>query len=273
MDTKILRVPVNSPTLEPHTTANCFLIGNEQESLLIDTGFNHAKTRYELENVIQKNNLKTPKTIILTHSHPDHASGVCQLMDWEPIIYCHPNEKESILKTIPRESTLSLLHDNTKITVANIEISILLAPGHTPGQLNLYIPSKELLISGDNIVGTGTTWIGPPEGNMTEYLQTLDRLRSLKLKKIGPGHGEWVESPYEQIDFVIKRRRSRENQIISLLKEHQSLTSFELMKKIYENNIPTSVYGVAQKTIEAHLIKLLEERKVIMQDSVYRINS
>ncbi|WP_165820774.1 MBL fold metallo-hydrolase [Pueribacillus theae] len=270
---KIIRVPVPTPTLWPNTTTNSYLIGNEQESLLVDAGYDRPETKEELEKAIKENKLAKPDKIVLTHSHPDHAPGVRRLADWSPLVYCHKNEKEEIKKAISPMDHLAFLEEGDILAVAGVKITIIHGPGHTSGQLNLYIPSAEILIAGDNIVAEGTTWIGAPDGDMRDYLDTLHRLKQLKLKKIGPGHGEWVLSPYEQIDFVINRRLQREKQIKSFLEEKGSLTSTQLTEMIYENTIHPSVFDVARRTTEAHLAKLMKEGLVSQKDSVYSLNS
>lgn len=270
---KIIRVPIPTPTLKPHTTTNCYLIGNEQESILVDAGYDQQETKQELKKAIMENGLANPKSIILTHSHRDHAPGVRQLIDWSPIVYCHHNERQAIEEAIAPMNELSLLNDGDFIQIAGVGMTVIHGPGHTAGQLNLYIPSEEILIAGDNIVAEGTTWIGPPEGDMIDYLHTLNRLKKLKLTRIGPGHGEWVLNPYEQIEFIIQRRIYRESQIKSLLEKHKHLTSTSLTKMIYENTIHPSIFDVAKRTIEAHLIKLMKEGSVVLQNSVYSIKS
>jgi endoribonuclease LACTB2 len=268
---KIIRVPIPTPTLWPNTTTNCYLIGNEQESILVDAGYDQQETKQQLKKALLENNLAKPKSIILTHSHRDHAPGVRRLVDWSPTVYCHINELEAIKAAIAPVNELVTLHNEEVIKVSNVEITVMHCPGHTTGQLNLYISSKQVLIAGDNIVGEGTTWIGPPDGDMSDYIHTLHRLKQLPLRKIGPGHGEWVINPYEQIEFVLNRRIYRENQIKSLLKEHRHLTSANLTKMIYENTIHPSIFDVAKRTTEAHLIKLIQEGFALQKDSVYSI--
>lgn len=269
---KILRIPVPSPTLWPNVTTNCYLVGNAKNCILIDAGYNQPETKEAIESVLRDYNLAKPEKIVLTHHHLDHALGVEQLKHWQAQIYCHQNECEEITKPLPFISTIHTLQDNDSITVDTLEIQVLHAPGHTAGQLNFYIPSEEILIAGDNILGKGTTWIGPPDGDMSDYFQTLNRLKSLKLKRIGPGHGEWVEKPYEQIDFILERRIAREKQIFSLLTEHGGLTSEQLTKIIYENNIHPSIFEVAKRTVEAHLIKLIKEQAVRKSNILYYVS-
>jgi endoribonuclease LACTB2 len=270
---KIIRIPIPTPTLWPHTTTNCYLIGNEQESLLVDAGYDQQETRVVLEKAIKENGIAKPKSIILTHSHSDHAPGVRQLMDWAPLVYCHKKESQAIRAAISPVNKLSFLNDEDSLRVADEVISVIHAPGHTEGQLNLYIPSEQVLIAGDNIVAEGTSWIGPPDGDMTDYFHTLKRLKQLKITKIGPGHGEWVLNPYDHIEFVLNRRLFRESQIKSLLKEHKHISSANLTKMIYENTIHPSIFEVAKRTTEAHLIKLMKEGEIFQQDSIYSLKS
>lgn len=268
-DLKLIRVPISTPTLLPHTTTNCYLIGNEQESILVDAGFDLPETKIDLERAIRENSLAIPKSIILTHSHPDHAPGVRQLNGWNPVVYCHPLEKQTTLEAISPWNKLSFLNDGDIIEMGGEEIIILHAPGHSSGQLNLYIPSRQVLLAGDNIVAEGTSWIGPPDGDMSDYFQTLLRLKEFDISRIGPGHGDWVVNPYEHIEFVLNRRQYRENQIRSFLKDHGKLTAENLTNMIYDQLPHPSVLEFAIRTTEAHLLKLMKEGTVTREDSFY----
>nr|WP_244987028.1 MBL fold metallo-hydrolase [Oceanobacillus caeni] len=251
----------------PHTTTNSYLIGNEEESILVDAGYDTEDTRKLLEWEINKHGLARPKRIVLTHAHQDHAPGVRMLIHWMPTILCHEKEEEQVLSAISPWEEITLIEDEDSIKVDGEEIIVMHTPGHTLGHVSLYIPSEQILIAGDNIVAEGTTWIGAPDGDMKDYLQTLQRLRNLKIEKIGPGHGKWVHQPHEHIDFVIQRRLHREQQLLTLLEKHQQITSKELTEIIYQDRIHPSVFPVAQKTIEAHLDKLLKEDLIQYDES------
>ena len=129
---KVIRVPIPTPTLFPHTTTNCYLIGNDQDCILVDAGYDQEETRTLLEKVISEHGLATPKKIILTHSHPDHAPGVRRLVDWSPLVHCHFDEKEGTLAAISPWQDVSFLNDGDLIKVADEEIMVI----HGPGQPN-----------------------------------------------------------------------------------------------------------------------------------------
>jgi endoribonuclease LACTB2 len=270
---KIIRIPIPTPTLWPHTSTNCYLIGNEHESILLDAGYDQPETKQGLEDAIAQHNLATPRVILLTHFHPDHAPGVRQLVDWEPSILCHVKEKQAILDAIAPIKTVSALNDGDELTVAGVSLKIIHAPGHTPGHLNLYIPSAKVLLAGDNILGEGTTWIGKPDGDMTDYIHTLKRLQELEINKLGPGHGDWVLAPHQQIQFVLDRRLQREQQIKELLANHKKISTTELTKLIYQDNIHPSVFEVARRTTEAHLLKLVNEGIVSQEESHFSLKA
>ncbi|WP_194841266.1 MBL fold metallo-hydrolase [Salinibacillus xinjiangensis] len=268
---RIIRIPISTPTLYPNTETNSYLIGNEEESLLVDAGYDQVDTIREVEKAIQDHDMVAPKRILLTHYHPDHAPGVRQLQHFSPTVLCHQKELEQIKEAIHPLTHIQTVHDGENIQIDGVNITIIHGPGHTAGHLSLYIPSEKVLLSGDNIVSDGTTWIGAPDGDMRDYLQTLNRLKQFDMKKIGPGHGDWVLNPYEKIDFVMKRRLKRESQIKELLKDKQSLSSEQLTTWIYKDQIHPSVFEVAKKTIEAHLVKLQKDGLVQNKNGQYSL--
>lgn len=270
---KIVRVPIPSPTLWPHHTTNCYLIGNEKESILIDAGYNQEETKIELEKMLLITGIAQPKVVVLTHHHPDHAPGVKQLIHWNPTIYCHALELEKMISIISPMNNISTVSDQEILTVDYESIIILHTPGHTKGHISLYIPSHKTLIAGDNLIAEGTSWIGPPDGDMSDYLQSLSNLKKLDLNRVGPGHGEWISNPFEHIEFVINRRLQREGQIQELLKKIGSVTSKELTELIYQDSIHPSVFEVAKRTTEAHLIKLEKDGIVVQKEKIYSLKS
>lgn len=270
---KIVRVPIPTPTLWPHQTTNCYLIGTEKESILVDAGYDQEVTRTELQKALQMTGMAQPQSIILTHYHPDHAPGVNQLSEWNPTIYCHSYEFEAIQRTISPTSHLETVSVEEPFLIDQHKINLLHTPGHTKGHLSLYVPSKKTLIAGDNIVAEGTSWIGPPDGDMADFLNTLAALKQLDLERIGPGHGDWVTNPYEHIDFVMNRRLEREVQIQDLLLQHERLTATNLTNMIYQGSIHPSVFEVAKRTTEAHLIKLIQDGVVVQENDTYRMKS
>ena len=83
------------------------------------------------------------------------------------------------------------------------------------------------MITGDHIINGSTVVIDPPDGNMSDYLTSLESLMGKELTAIAPGHGDPIDSPYEAIDWIIKHRLEREAKVVAELEAHPSSTISE----------------------------------------------
>src|SRR5262249_32863602 len=110
-----------------------------------------------------------------------------------------------------------LLDDGDEIVHEEGRLRVVHTPGHESGHCCYYDPERRWLFTGDTILGTGTVVIPPPDGDMTAYLASPRRLRSLDLARILPGHGPPIERPYDKIDEYIAHRLMRERQILEAL--------------------------------------------------------
>jgi len=159
---------------------------------------------------------------------------------------------------------LQPLEDQATLYVDGHPIVAIHSPGHTRGHLCFWLPEQKILFSGDNVLGKGTTWIGPPDGNIRDYLRSLEQLEQLPIEKIAPGHGPWIDNPKERIAFIRQHRLEREAQILSLMKAQPSRQASiaALAEAIYQDTIPAFIVPFAERTVEAHLQKLEEDGKV-----------
>lgn len=254
-------VSVPSPTLPPATATNVYVIAHADEAVVVDAGWggeagvDRVRTRWE--------QLGRPrvKALILTHSHPDHAGGAMQLQQALGCsVWAHPAAKNILFNHygvhIERE-----LHGGETIAVSRLHVDVLHAPGHAPDHLCLYLRERAVLLSGDNVVGEGSTWIGPPDGDMTEYLKTLTLLKQLPARIIAPGHGPPLDEPLQKIDALIRRRLQREEQIASLLAGGVA-TVERLVEVLYRESVPDEVVEMARRTVLGHLLKLERDGRV-----------
>ncbi|BCJ88263.1 MBL fold metallo-hydrolase [Effusibacillus dendaii] len=265
------RLPVSTPTLYPATTTNVYIIADQGEALIIDGGYENPAAAKEIIDYVTK--LGNPKVtgILLTHYHQDHSPGAKALADfYQCPIACHALEKEAVEKQISPYTVQITYQEGDMITVGSKQLQVLHTPGHTRGHLSLWLETEKLLVTGDNIVAEGTTWIGPPDGDLTDYLQTLHRFLELKPALIAPGHGEWVHDTMAKIEFFIQRRLEREQQVLRLLAE-QPRNAAELVQAIYAGQVHPSVLWVAERTVLGHLEKLMRENKIAKtEDGSYR---
>ena len=143
--------------------------------------------------------------------------------------------------------------------VDGVFVHVVLTPGHSPGHLVFHIPSEGLLLTGDLIVGVGTSWVGPPGGSLTDYLASLRRVRGLPdVQRLLPAHGPVVDDPIAKVDEYLTHRQEREDQVLECLAGRRRSVE-QLVQKIY-SAYPPEVMGVAAITVRGHLDKLIEGR-------------
>lgn len=265
------QLPVTTPTLFPATTTNVYVVTDGDKAVLIDAGFAHESSyRKVIEYVAQ---IGSPQVlgILVTHFHPDHSPGAVPLANhFGCPIYAHPIEVPFLEKEIVPAQVGGLLEDGDTFAIGELQLHVFHAPGHTQGCLNFWLEEDGVLFTADNIVSLGTTWIGPPEGNLRDYLATLERLKTFPARLIAPGHGEMIQDVREKIDFFITRRLEREAQIVGLL-QTSPRTEDELLREVYGDTVHPSVMWVAERTIQGHLIKLLDDGKIRQEENCYHV--
>jgi endoribonuclease LACTB2 len=257
--------PLRTETLPPATHTNCFILGRK-EFVVIDAA---SKDEAELEKLfelidsfIEKGFLC--KEIIVSHLHKDHFGGEMVLQKHlrekfglEVPISAHKITAESLhgkvefQKYIEDNETLKLKDESG----ANFSITTLHTPGHARGHLCFYDAELGFLLSSDNVVGAGTVVIAPPEGNMSEYLNSLERMKNLpNLRFLCGSHGSAIYDAKGKIEEYIAHRLTREKQILEAF-QNGAKTSKSIAEIIYQN-LSAEIFPLAVKSVEAHLEKL-----------------
>jgi ribonuclease/clavin/mitogillin len=260
------RLPVTTPTLFPATTTNVYVVAKGDFAVLIDAGYEHEATHRTVVEYIEKIGSPKVEAVLVTHYHRDHSPGTKFLAaHFDCPVYAHPAEAAFVEKEIAPVRVEGTLLDGDVVSVGGLELHVLHAPGHTHGCLNFWLPEDGVLFTADNVVGEGTTWIGPPDGDLRAYLNTLRRLKTYPAKWIAPGHGEMIAEVQEKIDFFIGRRLEREEQIFGLVSQ-KPMSVEELVKAVYQDTVHPSVIWVAERTIQGHLLKLIGDGRVKKAD-------
>lgn len=265
------RLPVTTPTLFPATTTNVFFVTDGKTAVLIDAGYEHEQVHQDVVTYWKQIGSPRVEAILLTHFHRDHTPGAKYFAEFFgcPIV-AHPVEVPYVEEEISPARVTQTLVEGDVWKIGEVELQVLHAPGHTHGCLNFWLPEDGVLFTADNVVGLGTTWIGPPEGDLTAYLATLRRLKTFGAAWIAPGHGEMISDVEEKIDFFIGRRLEREEQVVRLLDE-KARTVDELVDAVYGDTVHPSVMWVAVRTIQGHVLKLAGDGKVKEVDGVYSL--
>lgn len=263
--------PVRTDTLPPATHTNCYIIGGD-EIVIIDPASAYEEEQKALADYVDKllSEGKKIKEIILTHLHQDHVGGANALAEGLKIpVAAHRVTAESLKDEIKVDR---FIEDEEVITlkgrdyIPTINLKALHTPGHARGHLCFYEERTGALITGDNIVGLGSVLINPPEGNMRDYLASLERLRSLtNLTILFGAHGPAMANPYAKINEYISHRLEREANILKAIREGAN-TIKEIVEIVYTDVHPKAL-PLAMRATLAHLEKLIDDGLIEREDN------
>ncbi len=254
--------PVRTPTRPPATHTCCYIVHNSKEMLIFDPGSPYEDEQQALAECVDEmiGEGRQVREIILTHLHPDHIGGVNALkltLGGDVPVGAHA-QTAAALEDIHVDH---LIGDNEVITLEGepeIRLRALHTPGHALGHLCFHDDARGVLMTGDNIVGVGSVLIDPPQGNMRDYLQSLERMRSLRgLSVLLGGHGPAVATPYQKIDEYISHRLEREQNILAAVRAGAT-TPKEIVERVYTDVSPKA-YAMAERAVLAQLEKLRDE--------------
>lgn len=147
--------------------------------------------------------------VLLTHSHPDHAAGARQLAEVSgaPVRALDPAFR------LGSEG----LGEGDVVELGGLEIRVLATPGHTSDSLCFLLADEGGLLTGDTVLGRGSTVIAHPDGRLGEYLESLRRLGALadagSVAAVLPGHGPVLDDPVSAIDGYLAHRAERLAQV------------------------------------------------------------
>jgi len=152
---------------------------------------------------------------------------------------------------------------NTEISINGEYWKVFPSPGHAVDHISLYNEEKGILLSGDNVLSK-TTWLGPPNCNIVEYIKSIEMIQKLpNLKIILAAHGALINNPRERIIEILKHRKERTQQVLDIVKEftENGTSPDEIIQKLYPNKKKMRT-EIARGWV-CLTLKMLEEQNVI----------
>ncbi len=239
----VWRLIADNPSPMTGSGTNTYLVGGD-ELVIIDPG---PRNMAHFDNTLAA--LQTLKAgvqaVIITHTHSDHAGSADQLAD-------HLG--------VPLLSFENSLRAGDSVEVDEVTLLVHHTPGHIYAHICLFMAEQQLLFAGDLAAGQGTILIIPPDGNMADYLESLETMLTLDIDAILPGHGPVIETPQALLQAYIDHRLEREQQVLHWLRQGCK-TAREIATQIYADR-PPQVLGIATLQVEAHLEKLQKEDRL-----------
>lgn len=243
---------VRAPNPGPLTGAgtNTWIYGSD-ETLVIDPG---PADEAHLARVLQVARRRGAVVMVAcTHHHIDHLEGAarfCELSGAPLAVH---------FRRANGANTLAL-HDGDRLLVGQSELRAVHTPGHASDHVCFFDEATRFLFTGDHVLQGSTSLVVPPDGDMTAYLESLERVLQLEPQRLYPGHGDPIEAADTAIRELIAHRLERQAQILSLLEQGPSTP--EALVGILYASYPAEVLGMATGTVLAHLLKLEREGRV-----------
>lgn len=238
-----------NPSVLTGAGTNTYLCGDGDDLVCIDPG---PDDRGHLEAILGSVGSRRLATILLSHSHPDHRPLAAALA-------ARTGAEVRALDPERGDDGARPLGDGERVTVGAMTLEAVATPGHAADHLCFLDPDTRALYSGDHILGGMTTVVAPPDGDMTAYMASLERVRELRPSVIHPGHGPRVDDASALIDEYLAHRREREAQVAAAARERDgAVAPMELVPVIYAA-YPESLWPFAAMSVQAHLDKLVRE--------------
>ena len=259
----IARVLAHNPSAFTYYGTQTYLAGTN-ELAVIDPGPDLPEHLDALEKAIAGRKVAA---IMCTHTHRDHSPAARPLAQrtGAPVIGCAPLSLETVG---PRADASfdgdygpdRVLSDRESIEIDGESITAVATPGHTSN--HLCFGFRGALFSGDHVMGWSTTVVVPPDGDMAEYMNSLDKLRRRDDRIYYPAHGPPVENPQQYVRHLVGHRMQREKQILKLVSERPRPIP-DIVANAYPGLDPRLVIA-AGGSVLAHLLDL-ERRGLVEQ--------
>ena len=257
----IRRITAGNGSVFTGPGTNTYLVGNDNVTV-IDPG---PAMEQHIEVILRAS--KNIKQILVTHTHPDHSPGV-RLLKREldiPAYGMITSSSKNQDKTFHPER---ILLDGELLREDEYSLEVIHTPGHASNHLCFFLEEEKFLFTGDHIMSGSTVVIGPPDGNMKQYIESLEKLKNYDAEKLAPGHGDVMEGLNQIADWIIDHRLKREKKVFDALKVVSRGTPDSLVEKVYDD-VDSSLFPIAKASLLAHLIKLEEDKLIIKEGEEY----
>jgi len=272
----LMRLTAPNPSPMTYKGTNTYILG-QKELLVIDPG---PKSKTHLRNLLEiiPPNAKVTH-ILVTHSHLDHselAPTLSKILNAPTFSFGRALDGQSDnMKNISKMGLVSestgvdmefvsdyFLQDKEKIISSEWEILV----HHTPGHLCNHVCYQyfDTLFTGDHVMGWSTSVISPPEGDVSQFINSCKKIHKLKCQKFYPGHGPPIENPNGRIAELIEHRKKREIEIQNFLVNNEATIS-QITKNVYWD-IDEKLLSLASRNVKAHLIDLIIKKQVKVDD-------
>ncbi|HKX64864.1 MAG TPA: MBL fold metallo-hydrolase [Rhizomicrobium sp.] len=217
--------------------------------------------------------------ILVTHAHRDHSPAAAALQDWSgaktyglpPASHAPASPEAGMVDEAQDHDFMPdmLVKDGMRIACDGFALECVATPGHTANHICYGLAQERALFSGDHVMGWSTSVIAPPDGDMGDYLASLEKLKARDDKILYPTHGSPIANPKQWLSELIAHRRMREGQIAAALAQGAQSVR-ELTQKLYPG-IEPALRPAASQQIAAHLEHLQSGGRAVPESGRWRL--
>jgi glyoxylase-like metal-dependent hydrolase (beta-lactamase superfamily II) len=196
--------------------------------------------------------------VLLTHHHADHSEAAREFAERHG---CGVRALDPAYR-LGSEG----LGEGDVVTVGDLEVHVVATPGHTADSLSFVLPSEAAVLTGDTVLGRGTTVVAHPDGELGAYLSSLERLRALCAEQgidhVWPGHGPVIGDALGALDFYLAHRQERLEQVRAAVAQLQAggvADATNLARQVVEIvyvDVDPVLWGAAELSVRAQLAYL-----------------
>ena len=251
---QVVRVLAPNPSPMTLDGTNTYVLGTSGSgtAVLVDPGPDTADHLATVEEVLATRDAE-PAAIVVTHHHVDHAEAAAT---WAARFGCR------VVASTPAVAGPGgrVVANGDRLAVGDLDLEVVATPGHTRDHVALRLPDGALL-TGDHVLGRGTSVVAYPDGDLTAYLASLRKVLDLGPSRLLPGHGpELDEDPGAVLRYYRDHRAFREQQILTVLAQGPA-TPRELVAVIYAE-VDRQLWSAAEASTRAALAALVEHEQV-----------
>ncbi|HZZ87207.1 MAG TPA: MBL fold metallo-hydrolase [Caulobacteraceae bacterium] len=272
----IRRVIADNPGPFTYKGTGTYIIGKAGSVAVIDPGPDLPEHLQAIKDAVAG---ETVTHILITHHHLDHSPLARPLAEATgAVIYgCAVREAAEDDGGVRTEAGYdSFTPDVSVCGGATIQgqgwtMEAIPTPGHTSNHICYALAEENVCFTGDHIMGWSTTVVTPPDGNMGEYLASLDAIKARNFTALWPTHGPPITKPGPFIAAYRNHRMERERQILARLAEGETKI-VDMVPKMYVGTDPR-LFPAAARSVLAHLIEMVKDGRVKTDDGKPEANS